>query len=36
MLMQNPIHKYKIDKSILFYILFGFALLAACIYIKEL
>ena len=34
--MQNPIHKYKIDKSILFYILFGFALLAACIYIKEL
>lgn len=34
--MQNPIHKYSIDKSILFYILFGFVLLAACIYIKDL
>ena len=34
--MQNPIHKYKIDKSILFYILFGILLLTGCIYIKEL
>ncbi|MBQ2764690.1 MAG: AI-2E family transporter [Firmicutes bacterium] len=34
--MQNPIHKYQIDKSILGYILFGFALLAVCIYIKDL
>lgn len=34
--MQNPIHKYKIDKSILFYILFGIVMLAACVYIKEL
>ncbi|MBR5329549.1 MAG: AI-2E family transporter [Firmicutes bacterium] len=34
--MQNPIKKYQIDKSILFYILFGFVLLAACIYIKDL
>lgn len=34
--MQNPINKYQIDKSILGYILFGFVLLAVCIYIKDL
>lgn len=34
--MQNPINKYQIDKSILGYILFGFLLLAVCIYIKDL
>ena len=34
--MQNPIHKYSIDKSILGYILFGFVLLAICIYFKDL
>ncbi|MBQ1252625.1 MAG: AI-2E family transporter [Firmicutes bacterium] len=34
--MQNPIQKYSIDKSILGYILFGFGLLAICIYFKDL
>lgn len=34
--MENPIHKYKMDRSVLFYIFFGVALLGACIYIKEL
>ena len=34
--MENPIRKYNFDKNILGYILFGFILLALCIYFKDL